>query len=56
MILPMSMQCIECEHYRGVLRCDAFDEIPYEILTAEHDHTKPYKGDNGIRFEPIEQK
>jgi len=37
------------------LVCSAFTKgIPEEILTGEVDHTKPYKGDNGIQFEPIE--
>ena len=37
------------------MKCKAFpDGIPEKILTGEHDHTKPFKGDNGIRFEPIE--
>ena len=37
------------------LVCSAFTKgIPEEILTGEIDHTKPYKGDNGITFEPIE--
>lgn len=50
----MSMQCIECNHFRGALKCDAYpDGIPYEILVGEHDHTEPFKGDNGIQFEPI---
>ncbi len=49
-----SRQCIDCKHYTGQLQCDAFpDSIPKAILTGEHDHTKPYPGDNGITFEPI---
>ena len=48
--------CIYCKLFEGVpLSCKAFpDGIPTEILTGENDHTKPYKGDNGIQFEPIE--
>ena len=26
-----------------------------EILTSEADHQKPYPGDQGIRFEPLEE-
>jgi len=49
------VQCSGCKHYIDNLVCGAFKKkIPNEILTGEHDHTKPYKGDNGIRFEPIE--
>ena len=48
-------QCIECKNYEMMLSCRAFpDGVPEDILTGEHDHTKPYKGDNGITFDPIE--
>lgn len=48
-------QCIRCIHWLGRKRCPAFSgEIPDAILTNEHDHRKPYPGDNGIQFEPIE--
>ena len=41
-----------CKHYRVLWDCDAFpDGIPKEISTGRHDHLKPFKGDNGIRFE-----
>jgi len=61
--------CLICNNYKGtrlieigdeveenfINFCSAFnDGIPYEILTGENDHTKPYKGDNGITFDPIE--
>jgi hypothetical protein len=35
-------------------KCKAFPKrIPEEILTGNDDHSKPFKGDGGIRFEPI---
>ena len=66
-ILPK--QCAKCFHLKGIMEtpngrnmegdsvpvCKAFPKgIPKKIITGEHDHTKPYKGDHGIRFEPIE--
>ena len=48
----ISLQCISCTHYRMGGECEAYpDGIPYEIISGQADHTKPYKGDNGIRFE-----
>ena len=54
-------QCLVCNHFNKnkswspLFLCSAFDGgIPIEILKNEHDHTEPYRGDNGIRFEPIE--
>ena len=47
--------CNRCLHiHMGGDKCRAFpDGIPIEILNGGEKHTKPYKGDNGIRFEPI---
>lgn len=50
--MSSSLQCVTCIHYTGALTCAAFpDEIPPEIVTGEHDHLEPYKGDQGIRYE-----
>jgi len=50
--MPQNRQCISCKHYRMLHRCTAFpDRIPEAIMLGEHDHRKPYKGDNGIRWE-----
>ena len=49
--------CRMCKFLKGHFgaSCEAFPEgIPMEIFTGEHDHTEPFKGDKGIRFEPIE--
>jgi hypothetical protein len=50
------VQCNDCVHLkRGTATCDAFpDRIPDDILLGRHDHTEPYPGDHGIRFEPKE--
>ena len=50
-------QCFNCLHLLKNVSCAAFPErIPLDIRTNEHDHRKPYPGDNGIRFEPIKDK
>lgn len=55
----ISRQCRNC-----ALRIESFDEknicaafpdgIPEAIITGEVDHSKPYPGDNGFRYEPLE--
>lgn len=47
-------QCSRCIHRHGITQfCDAFpDGIPAIILRGDFDHTEPFPGDNGIRFEP----
>lgn len=57
--------CFECKHFTGKkfnepeLRTDYFcmafpKGIPFEIISGCVGHTRPYKGDNGIRYEPKE--
>lgn len=53
--------CLECKHFHfddvDKNACDAFQAgIPIAILHSDHDHHKPYAGDNGIQFEPLEKK
>jgi hypothetical protein len=57
--------CFYCKHefankpgpvYETTPQCDAFpNRIPDAIYHLDHDHRKPYPGDNGICFEPIEK-
>ena len=51
----ISGQCNDCQRYLTGWRCDAYKDkaIPQPIRDGEHDHTKPYEGDNGIRFTPL---
>ena len=52
--MPISTQCLDCLHNNGDFKCEAYPNgIPEEIYTGKHDHSKPFKGDNGIRFLPI---
>jgi hypothetical protein len=59
-------QCSGCKHAQKAghrptgeiyLRCSAFpDGIPDEIAQNLVRHTKPYPGDHGIQYEPIEEE
>ena len=53
--IDMSVQCLDCKNLNNnMTTCKAFrNGIPVKILTGGFDHTKPFKGDNGIRFESI---
>ena len=60
-IEPAYPKCNDCRHlnrdFSNGLRCRAFPNgIPDEIFCKSGDHTKPYEGDNGIQFEPIEKE
>ena len=48
-------QCASCNNkFASGAQCRAYrEQIPNAILTNAHDHRKPFKGDNGIRFEPL---
>lgn len=51
------IQCRLCRHHgkgNTLSGCPGFaEDIPEAIFYGEHDHRKPYPGDNGYRFEPI---
>jgi len=49
--------CYTCKHRHptDVTRCLAFtQEIPEEIMFGDNDHTEPFEGDGGIRYEKKE--
>jgi len=46
-------QCMTCVRYDGFRRCRAYPGgIPDAVLFSEHDHRKPYNGDNGVLWSP----
>lgn len=49
----ISIQCLACKHFRNdMTTCKAFSKgIPTKIIAGHFDHTRPFPGDNGIRFE-----
>ena len=46
-------KCNRCAHVKARGQsCLAYPKgIPQAILTGQHDHRKPYRGDGGVRFE-----
>ena len=53
--MSTSGQCIGCKNYTMMATCRAFpDKIPYEIISGHFIHTKPYPGDQGIMYDPID--
>lgn len=54
MLWGKDIGCGHCKYFNRntLISCKAYpDIIPHEIISGEVDHTKPYKNDNGIRFE-----
>ena len=48
-----NLQCERCRHFELPNFCAAFpDGIPEELRIGPTEHTQPYPGDHGIRFEP----
>lgn len=53
-------QCQTCKHRHfhddTRIACDAFrTQIPTPILIGEFDHRNAYPGDNGVRYEPLDE-
>lgn len=47
-----SPQCFYCKNYTANFRCKAFERgIPEIIIQNKVSHSKPFKDDNGIRYE-----
>ena len=52
----LSKICTTCKHLNDpvLMRCMAFPKgIPLKIWNGDNDHTKPFKGDDGIIFEGV---
>ena len=55
--------CLICKHKSPNSPLDRFPKcaafpagIPFSIIAGVADHRKPHKGDNGIRFEPVDDR
>ena len=48
-------QCTSCAHFDATSwKCKAFPNgIPYEIVSGQHDHRKPFPGDGGVLYEEM---
>jgi EAL domain-containing protein (putative c-di-GMP-specific phosphodiesterase class I) len=52
MPVVLSEQCATCKHWTRNMQCEAFPElIPEAIRSGQFDHTRPFEGDHGIRYE-----
>jgi len=56
--MSQTNNCLFCKHYNIIQHtCTAFPfGIPEIILKGLNNHKEPFPGDNGIQFEPIEEK
>lgn len=48
--------CLTCKHLISFSdkKCEAFEEIPEDILMGNNKHTQNIPGDKGIRYEKSE--
>ena len=53
--MTIKSQCSQCKNHIIKTRCKAFKQIPVAILLNDFDHKKEYPGDDGIRFEALEE-
>lgn len=53
--VQMSVQCLDCANLNNdMVTCKAFPEgIPTKIFNGHWDHTKSFKGDDGILFKRL---
>jgi hypothetical protein len=51
--MQIDSQCMYCRWFKrdGSGACDAFDEIPEQILFNLADHREEYPNDRGVRWE-----
>lgn len=60
-MIGQASDCVHCKHFRrdkaSSNACTAFPAgIPDAIFFDGRSHLKPYPGDHGIRFEPLEHR
>ena len=52
MTIGPAPMCLFCKRFKEYWKCEAFDEIPMEIIRNEVDHRQPIGGEtDGLFFE-----